>query len=74
MDPASQPFDSTKTSARSLESELRPTGIPAVGDVPWGTHFFLFYETKEDLLDALVPYFKAGLEAGSSACGRLISP
>jgi signal transduction histidine kinase len=64
MDPASQPFDSTKTSARSLESELRPTGIPAVGDVPWGTHFFLFYETKEDLLDALVPYFKAGLEAG----------
>jgi C4-dicarboxylate-specific signal transduction histidine kinase len=35
-----------------------------VGDIPWGTHFFLFYETKEDLLDALVPYFKAGLEAG----------
>src|ERR1700737_229369 len=35
-----------------------------VGDVPWGTHFFMFYETKEDLLDALVPYFKAGLETG----------
>ena len=33
-----------------------------VGDVPWGTHFFLFYETKEDLLDALVPYFKGGWE------------
>jgi C4-dicarboxylate-specific signal transduction histidine kinase len=64
MDPATQPFDSTKTSARSRESEMRLTGIGAVGDVPWGTHFFLFYETKEDLLDALVPYFKAGLEAG----------
>src|ERR1700720_1138615 len=64
MDPATQPFDSTKTSARSRESEMRLTGIGAVGDVPWGRHFFLFYETKEDLLDALVPYFKAGLEAG----------
>ncbi len=46
------------------ESERRATGIRAVGDVPWGTHFFLFYETKEDLLDALVPYFKVGLESG----------
>jgi len=46
------------------KSEVRRTGIRAVGDVPWGTHFFLFYETKEDLLDALVPYFKVGLESG----------
>jgi hypothetical protein len=29
---------------------------------PWGTHLCHFYETKEDLLDTLVPYFKAGLE------------
>src|ERR1700675_1130982 len=49
---------------RLSESEARRTGIRAVGDVPWGTHFFLFYETKEDLLDALVPYFKVGLESG----------
>src|SRR5712664_2933393 len=42
--------------------ELRKTGISVVGDVPWGTHFCHFYETKEDLLDTLVPYFKAGLE------------
>src|ERR1700730_1793695 len=47
-----------------IESELRTTGIGLVGDVPWGTHFFLFYETKEDLLETLIPYFKAGLEAG----------
>src|ERR1700693_2770896 len=51
-------------SERVIESEVRRTGISAVGDVPWGTHFFLFYETKEDLLDALVPYFKVGLESG----------
>jgi len=44
--------------------KLRRTGIGVVGDVPWGTHFFLFYEAKEDLLETLVPYFRAGLEDG----------
>src|ERR1700731_2482775 len=63
MNAASRPLR-IDASDRLSESELRPTGVRAVGDVPWGTHFFLFYETKEDLLDALVPYFKAGLEAG----------
>ena len=43
-------------------AELRKTGISVVGDMPWGTHFCCFYETKEDLLDILVPYFKIGLE------------
>ena len=28
-----------------------------------GTHFCYFYETKQDLLDTLIPYFKAGLES-----------
>ena len=42
--------------------QLRQTGIGVVGDVPWGTHFFLFHETKEDLIDACLPYFRAGLE------------
>jgi hypothetical protein len=41
----------------------RKTGIDILGDVPWGTHFCLFYKTKEDLFDILVPYFKAGLES-----------
>jgi len=44
------------------EEQLRQTGIGVVGDVPWGTHFFLFHETKEDLIDACLPYFQAGLE------------
>src|SRR6202040_1296977 len=47
-----------------VDPQLRKTGIGVVGDVPWGSHFFMFYETKEDLLDTLVPYFKAGLESG----------
>ena len=45
-----------------MEPELRETGISAVGGVPWGTHFCHFYETKEDVLDILVPFFKTGLE------------
>ncbi len=40
----------------------RKTGIEPIGNVPWGTHFPQFYHTREDLLDILVPYFKAGLE------------
>jgi PAS domain S-box-containing protein len=45
-----------------MAEELRKTGISVVGDVPWGTHFCNFFETKEDLLDTLIPYFKTGLE------------
>src|SRR2546430_2101611 len=48
----------------ALSAETRKTGIDVVGDMPWGTHFCLFYETKEDLLDTLTPYCKAGLESG----------
>jgi DNA-binding CsgD family transcriptional regulator len=36
--------------------------IKFLGDVSWGTHVCLFYDTKDDLLDAVVPYFKGGLE------------
>jgi PAS domain S-box-containing protein len=46
-----------------MATELRKTGISIVGDVPWGTHFCYFYETTQDLLDTLVPYFMAGLKS-----------
>jgi len=45
-----------------MANDLRKTGISVVGDVPWGTHFCYFYETTQDLLDTLVPYFMAGLK------------
>jgi PAS domain S-box-containing protein len=38
------------------------TGISVMGDMPWGTHFCYFFETKQDLIDASVPFFQAGLE------------
>jgi len=41
---------------------LRNTGIGLIGEMPWGTHVCLFYETKQDFLGATVPYFKAGLD------------
>ena len=46
-----------------MSTEMRKTGVDVVGDMPWGTHFCLFYETKADLLETVVPYCKAGLES-----------
>jgi len=40
----------------------RSSGIRCVGSVPWGTHICHFYQSKSDLVDILVPYFKTGLE------------
>jgi PAS domain S-box-containing protein len=45
-----------------MSKSLRKSGIEVLGDISWGTHFCQFYETKKDLLELLVPYFKAGLE------------
>jgi C4-dicarboxylate-specific signal transduction histidine kinase len=46
-----------------MATETRKTGLDIVGQMPWGTHICLFYDTKEDLLDTLIPYCKAGLES-----------
>jgi C4-dicarboxylate-specific signal transduction histidine kinase len=46
-----------------MTTEMRKTGVDVVGDMPWGTHFCLFYETRADLLETLVSYCKAGLES-----------
>src|SRR3982074_1732411 len=45
-----------------MTTEMRKTGVDVVGDMPWGTHFCLFYETTADLLETTVSYCKAGLE------------
>jgi PAS domain S-box-containing protein len=44
------------------EQDHRPSGIPVLGGMPWGTHFCHFYQTKAHLAEVLVPYFRAGLE------------
>src|SRR5260370_17323946 len=43
-------------------------------DLPWGSHLCLFYETIGDLLDILVPYFKAGLENNESCLWVIPEP
>src|ERR1700736_5768982 len=45
------------------DSALRHTGIRFMGDMPWGTHICLFYETPQDLLDTAICYFEAGLKS-----------
>lgn len=52
---------------RSKGADLRDSGLGIVGRLPWGAHFCQFYENGEDLLDLLVPFFKAGLE-GNELC------
>jgi len=42
--------------------DKRQSGIASIGDLPWGSHFCQFYQTAGDLLEVLIPYFRAGLE------------
>jgi PAS domain S-box-containing protein len=42
---------------------MRDLGIKVLGKAPWGSHLCQFYQTKKDLIDVLVPYFKAGLQS-----------
>ncbi|MEY2545748.1 MAG: hypothetical protein QOG48_865 [Verrucomicrobiota bacterium] len=53
--------------------QQRDTGLKAVGELPWGSHFCIFYETKRDLLDILVPYFHAGITA-NEYCLWIVAP
>jgi len=55
-------------------SSLRKTGIGLVGDTPWGTHICVFYETKQDLLDAAVHYFEAGLHSNEFCVWAISDP
>ena len=42
-----------------MASDPQNTAIDRIGDLAtWGTHIALFYETKDDLLDTIVPYCK----------------
>lgn len=41
---------------------IRKTGFRVMGEMPWGTHICVFYQTKKDLLDAAATFFQAGLQ------------
>jgi DNA-binding CsgD family transcriptional regulator len=50
-----------------LGAALTSTGLSLLGDMPWSTHFCLFYEAKRDFLDTIAAYFRAGLQ-GNEFC------
>jgi two-component system CheB/CheR fusion protein len=53
---------------------LRPSGIPAVGELRWGSHFCVFYASERELLDVLVPFVKAGLECNELCSWEVHAP
>ena len=58
-----------------MASDPRNTAIDRIGDLAtWGTHIALFYETKDDLLDTVVPYCKTGLERAQSCVWFVAEP
>ncbi len=57
-----------------IDIHRRRAGLPSVGELTWGTDLGLFYQTKEDLLDALVGYLKAGLENNEYCVWVVSSP
>ena len=59
--------------ATTQTNMMRRAGIDVVGDIPWGTHFCLFYDTKADLLETLVCYCKAGLQS-QEFCLWVVAP
>ena len=44
------------------DESLRKSDLPYIADLPWGAHLCGFYETKEELIDVVIPYLQAGLE------------
>src|SRR6266478_955563 len=60
--PQKQVFQDEVSEVTAMVTEMRKTGVDAVGDIAWGTHFCLFYETTADLLETVVSYCKTGLE------------
>jgi DNA-binding CsgD family transcriptional regulator len=52
----------------------RKTGIRMLSEASWGTHFCVFYETKQDLIAINVPYLGAGLEANECCIWAISDP
>src|ERR1700730_5116035 len=58
----------------AMAGPLRRTGIPVLGQIPWGAHICMFYETKQDLVDAHVDYFRTGLQDNEFSLWAISEP
>src|SRR5581483_7536924 len=54
-------------------SYVTPCGLPGIGNVPVGLHSCHFYSDRQQLIEALVPYTVAGLQA-NERCLIIASP
>jgi hypothetical protein len=45
-----------------MDIPLRKPGTGTIDDIYWNTRFCLFYRTRKDLMEILIPYFQSGLE------------
>ena len=45
------------------DSHVTPCGLPGIGAIPLGMHSCHFYSQRQQLIDALVPFTLAGLQA-----------
>src|SRR5918994_5269719 len=46
-----------------MHTSLTQCGLPGVAQIPFGIHMCHFYRERQDLVDALVPFFTAGLNS-----------
>jgi DNA-binding CsgD family transcriptional regulator len=66
------PVDRPQTCPEPGRDSLRDSGLRLIGEIGWGAHICVFYETKSDLLDTAAAFFKAGL-ASNELCVWAIS-
>ncbi len=45
---------------------LRNSGLSVIGNIPWGMHFGLGYQTEQDIIECISSYFSFGLAANES--------
>jgi DNA-binding CsgD family transcriptional regulator len=57
-----------------MAADTRKSGIDVLGDLPWGEHSCVFYDDKEDLIDAVVPYFQAGFDSNEFCVWAVSEP
>ena len=67
-------YKTESSQQNAADPALRKTGIRVMGNIPWGAHICVFYETKEDLLDTAVFYFEAGLQSNEFCVWAISDP
>lgn len=57
-----------------LSPHLTESGFAGIGTLPYGAHLCHFYAGRRELVEALVPYFEAGLRNGERCLWVTASP